>query len=100
MHLELSHVALALAAYHADHGSYPRDLAKLAPKYIPKVPGDRFSGKPLRYKRKGKGYLLYSVGINGVDDGGRGYDQTEDEDWDDWDDLTVRTPAEKKKVKR
>ena len=38
------------------------------------MPGDLFSGKPLIYKPEGKGYLFYSVGANGLDEGGRWYD--------------------------
>ncbi|MBO0699584.1 MAG: hypothetical protein J2P46_14405, partial [Zavarzinella sp.] len=37
-------VAFALAAYRADAGRYPARLAELAPKYLPEVPGDLFSG--------------------------------------------------------
>ena len=66
-------VALALAAFHADTGHYPAKLDDLAPKYLAKVPGDLFSGKPLIYKPEKHGYLLYSVGVNGNDDGGRWY---------------------------
>lgn len=67
-------VAFAMAAYHKDNGRYPAKLADLAPKYLSAVPDDVFSGKPLIYKPSGKGYLFYSVGQNGKDDGGRWYD--------------------------
>jgi len=63
-------LATALAAHFAEHKAYPAKLAALAPKSIAKVPDDVFSGKPLIYKRTAKGYLLYSVGVNGKDDGG------------------------------
>jgi hypothetical protein len=36
------------------------------------IPGDVFSGKPLIYRPNENGYLLYSVGINGKDEGGVG----------------------------
>jgi len=54
-----------------------------------------FSDSDLHYKQEGDGYLLYSVGVNGKDDGGRGReDRKEDEnDTEDWDDLVVRVPA-------
>jgi hypothetical protein len=67
-------VAFAMAAYHADNGRYPANLDDLAPKYLPAVPGDIFSGKPLIYKPEAKGYLFYSVGQNGKDEGGHWYD--------------------------
>ncbi len=80
------HLAFALAAYRGDTGRYPAKLADLAPKYLDKVPGDLFGAKPLIYKPSEKGYLLYSVGIDGKDGGGRSYDDPSG------DDLTVRMP--------
>ena len=67
------HVAFALAAYHKDNSKYPAKLADLAPKYLKDVPDDLFSGKALIYKPNDKGYLFYSVGMNGKDDGGQWY---------------------------
>jgi hypothetical protein len=81
------HVAFALAAYKADHGRYPMKLEQLTPKYLARVPGDLFSGKPLICRLTEKGYLLYSVGVNGQDDQGR----TQNDD-PQGDDLVVRMP--------
>jgi hypothetical protein len=67
-------VALALAAYKQDHRGYPEKLADLAPKYLARVPGDLFSGKPLIYARTADGYTFHSVGPNGKDDEGRWFD--------------------------
>jgi hypothetical protein len=80
-------VAFALAAYRADHGRYPMKLEALAPKYLPEIPQDMFSGKALIYRPSEKGYLLYSVGVNGQDEQGRSYD-----DDPPGDDLVVRMP--------
>ncbi len=64
-------VTLALRAYRLDHGAYPASLAALTPAYLPSVPADPFAASgPLRYKRTGAGYVLYSVGPDGKDDGG------------------------------
>jgi hypothetical protein len=86
---ELARLGFSLAAYHADHGTYPGQLSELAPRYVAKLPVDIFANDaPLHYQRQGGGYLLYSVGANGRDDGGRGYnDRKGDEDWDD---LSIR----------
>jgi hypothetical protein len=65
------HLAFALAAYRGEHNRYPDRLDVLAPKYLAEVPSDLFSGKALIYRPRENGYLLYSVGINGRDDGGR-----------------------------
>lgn len=69
---ELLLVGLALRAYDADHGGYPATLASLVPRYLNAVPQDEFAkAGTLRYKLQGKRYALYSVGPDGVDDGGR-----------------------------
>lgn len=63
--------AIALKRYQLKHGSYPPDLASLVPEFIATVPLDPIDGKPLRYRPNGDGtYLLYSIGLNGKDDGG------------------------------
>ena len=45
-------------------------LAQLRPKYLKAIPNDLFTEKPLVYKRRGGGYVLYSVGPNMKDDDG------------------------------
>jgi hypothetical protein len=46
-------------------------LNDLAPEFFSAIPIDPYDGKPLRYHPNADGtYLLYSVGENGVDDGG------------------------------
>jgi hypothetical protein len=87
-------LSFALEWYHRDHGRYPQKLEELARKYLKQIPGDIFSGKPLIYRPDEKGYLLYSVGYNGKDDGGRGYD-----DEPPGDDLSVRMPLPELKPK-
>jgi hypothetical protein len=80
-------VGFALAWYHCDHGHYPKSLDALAPKYLQQIPKDIFSGKPLIYRPSERGFVLYSVGMNGKDDGGQGYGDTPRGD-----DLVVRIP--------
>jgi hypothetical protein len=79
--------AFALAAYHKEHGKYPEKLDDLAPKYIPVVPGDTFNGEKLKYTVSKAGYLIWSVGANGKDEGGRWFD-----DEPRGDDPRVRMP--------
>jgi len=69
--LKLLICELALAQYAADHGAPPAQLAELAPNYLPKVPDDPFSELPMVYRTEPAGYVLYSVGQNGADDGGQ-----------------------------
>lgn len=87
-------LAFALTAFHNDHGRYPDQLDPLAPNYIQEVPKDLFSGKGLIYHPSENGYLLYSVGVNGLDDGGHRSDDTPPGD-----DLCVRMPLAELKRK-
>jgi tetratricopeptide (TPR) repeat protein len=88
VYLAFGRISLALAAYRTDHRQYPDKLADLAPQYMPRVPGDPFSGGEVHYKREGEGYLLYSVGSNGKDDGGRDFNANPPGD-----DLVLRMPT-------
>ncbi len=65
-------VSYALQAYHEEHGRYPAKLSELAPGYLHAVPNDPFAAnKPFRYQRTGNRYLLYSIGPDGIDNGGQ-----------------------------
>jgi hypothetical protein len=62
--------AMLLQAYRAEHGKYPAALQDLpSTKDLP-VPLDPITDRPLIYRRHGQGFIVYSVGINGKDDGG------------------------------
>jgi hypothetical protein len=87
-------VAFALSWYQREHGHYPKKLEALAPKYLPQIPKDLFSGKALIYRPSNNGYLLYSVGVNGKDENGRGR-----EDDPLGDDLSIRMPLPKREKK-
>jgi hypothetical protein len=71
MENRLTQIALMLSAFKLDHGAYPDALGELQPTYVKAVPNDLFSEKPLIYSRTEKGYTLYSVGPNMIDDGGK-----------------------------
>jgi uncharacterized protein YmfQ (DUF2313 family) len=91
MRLEITKLGFAMAAYHADHGSYPSTLAELAPRYVGKVPKDVFNDNELHYKLKLKreSYVIYSVGPNGKDDGGK----EPKNGMNDEDDIALTVPA-------
>jgi hypothetical protein len=63
--------ALAVEHFRLVHGQLPENLNELVPQFLPAVPSDPFDGAPLRYHRLAKGYVIYSVGADGHDDGGR-----------------------------
>jgi len=64
-------VGMALAAYRAERGEYPAALSDLSPAYLKAVPPDIFTDKPLKYRRVGAGCIVYSLGSDMKDDGGK-----------------------------
>jgi hypothetical protein len=69
----LRYAAAALAAerYRLAEGRWPERLAALVPRYLVQVPIDLYDGRPLRLRRLPDGLLVYSVGPDRTDDGGR-----------------------------
>lgn len=69
---------LAIERYRRDEGGLPDSLESLVPEYLPEVPLDRYAknGEPLGYAvfeepdASGREYLLYTVGLDGMDNGG------------------------------
>ena len=63
--------ALAVQAYRGDHGRYPARLEELIPTYLDRVTPDPFAGgHPIHFRSKAGHVLIYSVGPDGVDNGG------------------------------
>lgn len=65
-------VSLALRAHKLHKGFYPTTLQSLVPEFLHSVPMDPFSGtQPLQYSSFAGSYTLWSIGPDGVDDGGK-----------------------------
>lgn len=71
-HNDATIAAIAIERYRRQHGSLPEDLTELAPGFLPYVPMDPFSGRPLNYIVSEEGYAIYNVGVDGVDNNGEG----------------------------
>jgi len=70
--LDQAGIVCALERCRLAHGSYPETLDALAPQFIEKIPHDLVGGQPLHYHRTDDGkFLLYSIGWNEKDDGGK-----------------------------
>jgi len=70
----LTLLAAALKLHQLRHGDYPNSLDALAPDPLAEVPLDPFTNEPFVYERRDGGFAIWSLGRNGVDDGGS--DQT------------------------
>ena len=68
---QMTIAAIALRRFQLAQGKLPEKLSELAPDFLPTEPMDPMDGKPLRYHPNPDGtFLMYSVGGDGVDDGG------------------------------
>jgi hypothetical protein len=70
-HVRLLTAELAVRCYLSDHGRAPTGLDQLIPRYLQRVPSDPSNRKPVIYHLQGTNWVLYSVGEDGVDDGGK-----------------------------
>ncbi len=70
--VDLARTACALERYRLTHGSYPETLDALTPNFMAKLPHDPITSHPFKYRRTDNGqFVLYSVGWNETDDGGK-----------------------------
>jgi hypothetical protein len=80
---------LAIEIYNARNGRYPESLDALIPSVLPALPSDPINGKSFGYRLLAPGedshlrrdgsprpYLLYSFGVDGVDNQGQGGKQS------------------------
>lgn len=68
---QMTLTAIALKRYQLRQGKLPPALQALVPEFLAAVPYDYLGSKPLAYRlNPGGGYVLYSTGEDGKDDGG------------------------------
>jgi hypothetical protein len=69
--LRCAQAALASERYRLAHNDWPGSLDVLVKEgFLDAVPTDPYDHKPIRLKRTGDGLTLYSVGLDGIDNGG------------------------------
>lgn len=84
-------ITLGAAAYRAEYGVYPQSLDAVRP-YLPDVPVDLYSEKPFGYRLENDGFVLYSVGPNGIDEAGRNQDDPGSPEDSKADDIALHVP--------
>jgi hypothetical protein len=72
-----------IKSYQQTHASPPERLDELVPSLLPAVPTDPFDDRPLRYRRTGDGWIIWSVGSDLKDDNAA------------WHEFKYRKPGEK-----
>jgi hypothetical protein len=69
--LRCAMTAIACECYRQEQGIWPATLEALVQRgYLKAVPLDPYDGKSLRLRRLATGLLVYSVGMDRIDDGG------------------------------
>ncbi|UUO06823.1 hypothetical protein M4951_00580 [Blastopirellula sp. J2-11] len=72
--LQLVRVAVALEKLKVETSVYPESLAALTDRIDPALLNDPYSTGQFRYERREPGYLLYSLFLDRIDDGGSSLD--------------------------
>ncbi len=64
-------VVIAVELFRRAEDRLPGALSELTPRYLPTIPIDMFDGDPLKYRVEGDSFIVYSIGNDYLDDGGR-----------------------------
>jgi len=62
--------AIGVERYRSARGQLPQGLDELTPEFLASVPADPFDAKPLRFRQRPVGFVVYSIGVDRTDDGG------------------------------
>lgn len=68
--LRCTDAALAAERFRRVTGRWPLALAELSPAFLKEVPADPYDGQPLRCRRLGDRFVIYSTGPDLIDNGG------------------------------
>jgi hypothetical protein len=63
--------ALAAERYRLANNRWPTSLDELCPRFLAEIPLDPYDGKPLRLAARDDGIVIYTIGPDGKDDGGK-----------------------------
>lgn len=64
-------LGLAVLRFKQQNGTLPTTLEEMVGTFLEEIPRDPVNGEPLRYVRQDDAFLIYSVGVNKIDDGGQ-----------------------------
>jgi hypothetical protein len=67
-HLRLFIADVAAQTFWLDHGRPADSWQELVPEYLPAIPRDAIVDAPLRYRRQGSRYVIYSISLDDIDE--------------------------------
>jgi hypothetical protein len=70
-HQEATIAMLAMNRYFLRYGQWPDSLEQLAPEFVSELPVDLMDGNFIKFKISGAGPVIYSIGYDRDDDGGK-----------------------------
>jgi len=69
---ETARIGMACKIFKNLYGDFPDELSELSSGILGEIPVDPFTGNPYIYRKGDSGFIVYSVGSNQKDEGGRG----------------------------
>jgi hypothetical protein len=90
MSLATTRTAIALERYRLAKGHWPKKLVQLVPDFLEMIPTDVYSGKPLSYRVVDRGVVVYSIGQDRKDNGGKLRQDDQSRSLEDGTDIGVR----------
>ncbi|HEV3341741.1 MAG TPA: hypothetical protein VG125_15345 [Pirellulales bacterium] len=76
---DVARMAIAAERFRRSKGHWPATLDDLVPDFAERLPADPFSGGPLKFQLASDGCRVYSVGPDGIDQGGSGLESQADD---------------------
>ena len=70
-YMRTAQVALGVERFRLATGTLPETTSQLVPVHLSSLLEDPFDGEPLRYRLTTNGYIVYSIGQNRKDEGGK-----------------------------
>jgi hypothetical protein len=81
--VQLTRCGIAVERFRLKNGKLPASLEEIVPDFLAGEQMDPFSGEPMQFETNEEGYVIYSVGQNGEDDGGKVSSKKLNEEADD-----------------
>ena len=69
--IDCSRIAIAAELFRHENQRWPKDLQEIPKTWLKEIPIDPYDGKPMRYLIEAEGVVIYSVGLDQIDQQGK-----------------------------